>query len=64
MEKVAPNSKFVGHFTEIIWQSKIRALLKVVWWMKNSKQMSFEYIAPPGINKYRMPSPSSGEFLN
>ena len=27
MEKVAPNSKFIGHFTEIIWQSKIKAPL-------------------------------------
>ena len=27
MEKVATNSKFVGHSTEIIWQSKIRAPL-------------------------------------
>ena len=25
---------------------------------------SFEHIAPPGINKYMVPSPSSGEFLN
>ena len=25
MEKVTPNSKFVGHLTEIIWQSKVRA---------------------------------------
>ena len=29
MEKVAPYSKFVGHSTEIIWQSKIRASLSV-----------------------------------
>ena len=28
MEKVAPNSKFVGHSTEIIQQSKIKGPLK------------------------------------
>ena len=28
MEKVAPNSEFVGHSTEIIWQSKIKGTLK------------------------------------
>ena len=27
MEKVAPNSKFFGHSTEIIWQSKIKGPL-------------------------------------
>ena len=27
MNKVAPNSKFVGQFTEILWQSKIEGLL-------------------------------------
>ena len=27
MEKVVPNSKFVGHSTEIIWQSKIKGPL-------------------------------------
>ena len=30
MEKVAPNSKFVGHSTEVIWQCKIRAPLKQI----------------------------------
>ena len=30
MEKVAPNSKFVGHSTEIIWQSKIKGPLRSV----------------------------------
>ena len=29
MEKVAPNSKFVGHSTEIIWQSKIKVPLQL-----------------------------------
>ena len=28
MEKVGPNSKFVGHSTKIIWQSKIKGSLK------------------------------------
>ena len=28
MEKVGPNSKFVGHFTEIIQQSKIKGPLQ------------------------------------
>ena len=54
MERVSPNTKFDEHFT---------GAPGVVWWMKNSNQMSFEHIAPPGINKYRVPSPSSGEFL-
>ena len=31
MENLAPNSKFVGHFTEIIWQSKIKGLLHSVF---------------------------------
>ena len=30
MENVAPNSKFIGHSTEIILQSKIRAPLKIL----------------------------------
>ena len=30
MEKVAPNSKFVGHSTEIIQQSKIKGPLKML----------------------------------
>ena len=30
MEKVVPNSKFVGHSTEIIWQSKIKGPLQIV----------------------------------
>ena len=29
MEKVAPNSKSVGHCIEIIWQSKIKGPLKI-----------------------------------
>jgi len=36
MEKVAPNSKFVGHSTEIIRQSKIKGPLK-----QHLKQSSF-----------------------
>ena len=28
MEKVVPNAKFVGHSSEIIWQSKIKGPLK------------------------------------
>ena len=30
MEKEAPNSKFVGHSTEIIWQSKIKEPLAIL----------------------------------
>ena len=30
IEKVAPNSKFIGHSTEIIWQNKTKGTLKVV----------------------------------
>ena len=28
MEKVAPNSKFVGHSIETIWQSKIKGPIR------------------------------------
>ena len=36
MEKVAPNSKFVGHSTEIIWQSKIKGPLNSLVWTRYS----------------------------
>ena len=33
MEKMAPNSKFIGHSTKIIWQSKIKGPLSSICWI-------------------------------
>ena len=40
MEKVAPNSKFVRNFTEIIWQSQIKGPL--TFSEKNSLKVNFD----------------------
>ena len=44
MEKVAPNSKFVGNYTEIIQQSKIKDLCRVKAGFKSfPPQLYFEF---------------------
>ncbi len=39
MEKVAPNSKFVGHSTEIIQQSKIKGPLNKIVLAKGAQKL-------------------------
>ena len=39
MEKLMPNLKFVGHFTEVIWQSKIKGSLNEAVWNQVSCYM-------------------------
>ena len=54
METVAPNSKFVGHFTEIIQQIKIKGPLKtylVCFFGKQNIENCYENI-DPNIDPY------------
>ena len=50
MEKVAPHSKFVGHSTEIIWQSKIKGPLKIHCQAVGVKSIGDLFFSPMTFN--------------